>query len=221
MKIILPGVPISQIRMRFSGRNGIGRVYDPREKQKREIRKEIASQNSNNNLIGSYAHPRVSFVFHMPIPSSVPKRLYNVYSSGLLKHEKKPDADNFIKLYLDCMDGIIFDGDQKVSLGPAVKLYHPYPKTIIIINETEEILSPLEVDPATWYTLFSKESGKCSSAEMASLPYFYTPDRLEPCISACSSYPVQSIHAFGLPSVVPRLEGLIPLVGTQLNRLSV
>jgi len=221
MKIILPGVPISQIRMRFSGRNGIGRVYDPREKQKREIKKDIALQNSKTNLIGGFTHPRVSFIFHMPIPSSIPKRLQALYCSGLLKHEKKPDTDNFIKLYLDCMDGIIFDGDQKVSLGPAVKLYHPYPKTIIIINETQEILSPLEVDPATWYTLFSKESGKCSSAEMVSLPDFYTPDRLEPYIFACNSYPVQNILSFGpLPSV-PHLTGLIPLAGTQLNRLSV
>lgn len=176
MKIIIPGVPVCQIRMKFSGKNGFGRVYDPREKQKREIKKIIADIWGKKD---KFIHPRVSFVFHMPIPKSIPKKQKHIYECGLLKHEKKPDVDNFIKLYLDCMDQTCFEGDQKVVLGPSVKLYHPDPKTIITLNETTETLSPLEVDPLTWYALFGLECGKCSSAEIVSLPDWYTPDQLE------------------------------------------
>lgn len=142
MKLIIPGEPIAQIRMKYSGRNGIGRIYDPREKEKKRLKKLIENLYGDNS---HFKHPRISFIFHMPIPTSIPKKSLPSYQSGCLKHEKKPDVDNLIKLYLDCMDLICFDGDQKVSLGPCVKLYHPEPKTIIIIEETTELISSSEI----------------------------------------------------------------------------
>lgn len=202
MKIVIDGDPVCQIRMKFSGRNGIGRIYDPREKQKKQIKGIVQKQFNDipvdNRIV--FEHPRISFVFHMPIPKSTPKRLLPLYNSGLLKHEKKPDVDNFIKLYLDCLDGITFVGDQKVILGNCVKLYHPFPKTIIILTETSQTLSHLEVDPLTWYALYGEECGKCSFSEMVSLPDFYTPNYLTPSLSLDSSYPVQSI---GISEKVP------------------
>lgn len=176
MKIILDGIPLAQGRMKFSSRGGFGRLYDPNEKAKNALKEQI-------KVLWDWdfvEHPRVSFIFHMPIPKSIPKKLLSLYQSGLLKHEKKPDVDNFIKLYLDCMTEIVFRGDQQVQLGFAIKLYHPHPKTIIIINETSPALSRLEIDPLTWMALFGKECGRCSSSEMASLPGFYTPDDLAP-----------------------------------------
>lgn len=189
MKLILPGDPIAQIRMRYSGRNGIGRMYDPRAKEKTLIKSVIKDQWIGESVLHN---PRVSFVFHMPIPKSIPKKLIAIYQSGMLKHEKKPDVDNLVKLYLDCMDTMVFDGDQSVCLGPCVKLYHPYPKTLIIINETEAILSPLEVDLCTWFALFGRESGRCSDSETASLDGFYTPDALIPVLSHDMFYPQQA-----------------------------
>ena len=215
MKLILPGDPIAQIRMKYSGRNGIGRIYDPRQKAKAELKEIIAIKHIRYPL---FRHPRVSFIFHMPIPKSIPKRMLPLYLSGLLKHEKKPDTDNFIKLYLDCMDGICFDGDQKVSLGDSVKLYHPYPKTIIIINETSELLSPLEVDPMTWYSLFGKECGKCSSFEMDALPDSYTPTQLEPSQSFDGSYPQQIIDTSEQVPLVPHILEQARLASLPLHR---
>lgn len=175
MKIVIDGEPIAQTRMRFSGRNGFSRVYDPRAKDKDAIKKLIKAQFLDHM---KFEHPRVSFIFHMPIPKSTPKKLLPLYQSGTLKHEKKSDTDNFLKLYLDCLDTIVFEGDQKVSLGDCVKLYHPHPKTIIIIQETTQIITPPEVDPLTWQALFSLECGKCSFSEILYLPDSYTPDFL-------------------------------------------
>lgn len=204
MRIIIDGPPVAQTRMKYSARNGIGRIYDPKEKEKRLIKAQIAIRNIDRPVL---ENPRVSFVFHMPIPKTLPKRMWGLYKSGLFKHKKKPDVDNFIKLYLDCMDGICFDGDQKVTLGPCVKLYHPHPKTIIIINSVDEVLSPLEVDPMTWFFLFSKESGGCSTLEMASLPDSYTPDLLEYQQYFGTTYPSQKIPTCDSIPLVPRVAG--------------
>lgn len=170
MKLIVPGVPVAQIRMKHSARHGFSRIYDPRSKEKKEIKHFIGE----NFDLPFFDHPVASFVFHMPIPASTPKKLLTLYNSGRLKHEKKPDVDNFLKLYLDCMDGIMFEGDQKVSLGPCIKLYHPEPKTIIILKESTHILSLEE-----FRFLFSstyEESEICSSPEMAFPHDFYIRD---------------------------------------------
>lgn len=147
MKIVIDGEPVAQTRMKYSARGGFGRIYDPRAKEKDKI-KELMASYVKRFYIGHkmLEHPRLSFIFHMPIPKSIPKKDRALYESGLLKHEKKPDVDNLIKLYLDCLDGIAIEGDQKVSLGPCLKLYHPDPKMIVWIHETSNKIQPWELD---------------------------------------------------------------------------
>lgn len=144
MKIVIPGIPVPQARMKHSNRRGFVTTYDPKAKEKTTIRNFLQTLCSVN----AYAYPRISFLFQMPIPASIPKKQRQLYESGLLKHDKKPDTDNLIKLYLDCLDGIVIQGDQKVSLGPCIKVYHPEPKTIVWIHETSHKLSPWEMDVA-------------------------------------------------------------------------
>lgn len=144
MKIIIPGEPVSQARMKFKRIGSFVTTYDPKAKEKKKIRKDLEELTKLHAL----GYPRLSFLFQMPIPKSIPKRDLALYQSGLLKHDKKPDIDNLIKLYLDCLDGIVLHGDQKVSLGPCNKVYHPEPKTIIWINETKRTIEPLDLDVA-------------------------------------------------------------------------
>jgi Holliday junction resolvase RusA-like endonuclease len=149
LKIVIPGNPVPQARMKHARRGNFVTTYDPKAAEKKDIRHTLqihVSSLQNNFTLDAYKNPRISFVFHMPIPSGIRKRDVALYNSGLLKHDKKPDVDNLAKLYLDCMDGIIFSGDQKVSLGPGVKLYHPEPKTNIYIYETDRMLTKEELD---------------------------------------------------------------------------
>ncbi len=142
MKIIIPGIPTPQARMRHRSFGKFVTTYDPNAKVKAKIRqglKEISEK-------PSFEYPRVSFLFLMPIPKSLPKKFLNECLIHNIKHTKKPDIDNFCKLYLDCLDGIILNGDQKVSIGGAIKIYHSQPKTIIWINETTQKLTPYELD---------------------------------------------------------------------------
>lgn len=154
MKIIIPGVPIPQGRMRHRSLGKHVMTYDPKAKEKKAIREALMQVKD----IPSFEFPRISFLFCMPIPKSTTKKQMAIYEKGNVKHDKKPDVDNLIKLYLDCLDGIIFHGDQKVSLGSSVKVYHMAPKTIIWINETTNMLEPRELDTF----LDAKESGELS-----------------------------------------------------------
>ena len=142
MKIEIPGIPISQARMKHSNRRGFVTTYDPKAKEKASIRKYLEAYRSD--IVFHY--PRINFLFYMPIPSSVPKKELQEYQSGRLKHPKKPDVDNLIKLYLDCLDGIIIQGDQKVSLGYCIKLYSINPRTFIEISESNKLLSNQELE---------------------------------------------------------------------------
>ncbi len=142
MRIIIPGPPVPQARMKHSNSRGFVSTYDPKAKDKKNIRHLLGSKYSNLE----FEFPRITFLFHMPIPKSIRKRDHDLYHSGTLKHINKPDVDNLIKLYLDCLDGIVINGDQKVSLGPCLKVYHEIPKTNIWIHETTQRVSVEDFD---------------------------------------------------------------------------
>lgn len=140
MKIVIPGIPVPQARMKHSAFGGFVKTYDPKAKQKKDIRYLLQGQGSFDDA----EFLRISFLFHMPIPSGIRKKEVELYESGFRKHNKKPDVDNLIKLYLDCLDGIVIFGDQKVALGPCIKVYHREPKTIMLIQQTHQILEDWE-----------------------------------------------------------------------------
>ena len=142
MIITIPGVPVSQGRMRYRKIKNFVMTYDPNAADKKAIRAILKSQHNGE----SFEYPKISFAFLMPILKSTRKKDLIEYQSGRVRHDKKPDIDNCIKLILDCLDGIFFHGDQKVSLGACMKLYHPEPKTIIFINETSRLLTYLDLD---------------------------------------------------------------------------
>lgn len=171
MKIIIPGIPVPQTRMRYANRGSYVTTYDPKAKEK-EIIKNIFLTFSSSF---SFLYPRISFIFYMPIPKGIPKKKIGIYESQTLKHDKKPDVDNLIKLYLDCMDGIIIQGDQKVSLGPCVKLYSKNPRTVIWIHEMNEIITPRELD-CTF--LSSEEPDTPSFSEKAFLRDWHNPNQI-------------------------------------------
>lgn len=80
----------------------------------------------------------------MPIPKSTPQYIYKRILGQ--KHEKKPDTDNLIKLYMDCLDGIFYIGDQSVQLGECLKIYSETAQTVINLEECAQELSRPEQD---------------------------------------------------------------------------
>jgi len=148
MKIEIPGIPVPQGRLRYCYRGKAMQLYDPTTPQKNVIKRQISQHVKRfYNDHPMFIHPRISFAFVMPIPKSTTKKVRAKYLKNVTKHEHKPDVDNLVKLYLDCLDGIIFEGDQAVSLGPCVKVYGEKPQTIVWISETTQTLSVAEVSP--------------------------------------------------------------------------
>jgi len=94
----------------------------------------------------------VMFWFYMPIPKSMSKRDRVDANKGFLKHVKKPDVDNLIKLYLDVLSGIVIKDDNSVAIGSAIKVYSCKPRVEIYIEETQKNVTMNEVWEGTWST---------------------------------------------------------------------
>jgi Holliday junction resolvase RusA-like endonuclease len=146
MKIIIPGDPLQQGRMRHFMMRGQSRCYDPMKKDKDYIKAFLQDYISKHYPKYQFPHcPKVSFYFYCSIPKSMPKKLRWYAERGLLRKRTRPDSDNYVKLYLDCMNEIILEDDAHASIGDADKFFHAEPKTIIYVDECAEILNiPLD-----------------------------------------------------------------------------
>lgn len=147
MHIEIPGNPIPQARMRLFKRGKRNLCYDPQGREKALIKtylKDLMKEQYAGYIFPQC--PRICFTFYMPIPQSMPKYKRNHANVGKLLHLHRPDVDNLVKLYLDCLNEIVISDDSKIHLGYAVKLYHENPRTIIKIEDTQEIFNIQKYD---------------------------------------------------------------------------
>lgn len=199
MKISLTGDPVSQARVRFSSRGKFGHAYDPNEKIKKEIKERLKKLKGDDTYF--YKNPRVSFVFKMAIPKSIPKKLRVKYLEKIVRHEKKPDIDNLVKLYMDCLTGIFYEDDSVVSLGESIKIYDPNPETLIIIEEKEpEINSWIDMSLPIQEELHVLKSCKSSFSEKVDHSDF-----LAPGLSTAKQYLDKIRYSLGDPSLIQLL----------------
>lgn len=122
--LIIPGIPISQGRPRLARS---GHCFDPNARQKKDVRAIMCELWKEPKVESAH----VSFIFCMPIPKGMLKKGMN-----LKRHGKKPDVDNLMKFYLDCLTGIAWEDDSCVSIAGAIKIYSNTPRTIVGILET-------------------------------------------------------------------------------------
>lgn len=142
MKITIPGDPEEQARMRFFVRNGIPNVYDPKKKDKNAFKKYLLSFIQTNYPNYQFPKcPKLYFYFYCSIPKAMNKKLRYYAERGLLRKRTKPDSDNYLKLYMDCMNEIVYEDDAHASIGDADKFYDLNPRTVIYVDECDEILN--------------------------------------------------------------------------------
>ncbi len=70
----------------------------------------------------------------MPIPEGTSKVRRLQMLNGKIHHIKRPDASNLVKMYEDCLKGIIFDDDSQVVEFTARKIYSETPKVVIRVG---------------------------------------------------------------------------------------
>lgn len=124
--IDLHGEPIAKMRPRL----GKKFTYDPQKKLKDCCIWQLKSLYRGEAILGPLG---LDFIFFMPIPSSTSKLKQRQMDTGLISHTKKPDLDNLLKFYLDCMNGIIFHDDAQVSSIKCKKIYSTKTGTCIRI----------------------------------------------------------------------------------------
>ena len=110
---------IAQKRHRFAR----GFVYDPSSKDKKIAIQQIKEQFTGKPYTDAL---KIKFVFHIKRPKAHFRT--GKYSNELKKtapvyHTKRPDIDNFVKFYMDCMNKVVYLDDSQVIELRAVKEY--------------------------------------------------------------------------------------------------
>lgn len=144
-KITIPGDPIAQKRHRHRKlKNGNISTYNPCAREKFIVRHEIEKVlNANYPDFKLLTFPQVTILFYMSIPLSFCKRDRELCEKEQFKHIVKPDIDNLLKFYLDCMAGLLFKDDTEVSIGGAIKIYSSFPRVEIYLKPQSRLV---EVD---------------------------------------------------------------------------
>lgn len=128
----LYGEPIAQKRARFSSFGGFTRVYDPVAKEKQRVVRELRSGGITNPVLDG-----TPFELFIMVKRTYPKSTAKCRRIDLAPCITKPDIDNYLKFYLDCIvqAGIVKDDNLCFSIATQ-KLYttDDKPSVSIVIN---------------------------------------------------------------------------------------
>ena len=110
---------IAQKRHRFAR----GFVYDPSSKDKKiailQIKKQFTGEPYTDAL-------KIKFVFHIKGPKAhfrTGKYANELKKTAPVYHIKRPDVDNYVKFYMDCMNKLVYLDDSQVIELRATKEY--------------------------------------------------------------------------------------------------
>lgn len=108
----IPGQPIAKQRHRTSGK----RTYNPQSEIERAVQWEIKKQ-----LQAGYELIKTPLILaidaYFPRPAShygTGKNVDKLKPSAPKYHTNKPDHDNIIKFYMDCMNKLVFEDDTQI-----------------------------------------------------------------------------------------------------------
>lgn len=130
------GDPIPLARPRFSNRGKFVKAYDSQSALKEGFKWQIKSQYRESPLTIPLT---VDVVFFMPIPKSASGIQKRQMANGIISHIKKPDLDNLLKFYIDCLIGIVVEDDSIIERIVATKKYSNNPGTLIRIYAQPQI----------------------------------------------------------------------------------
>ena len=131
-KFIIDGDPIAQARHRF---HKFG-VYDPSSKDKKSVRKQIQKYTPSKKLVGAI-HLYIYFYCKRPKYHYGSGKNSEKIKDKYLNSYKitKPDLDNYIKFYMDCLDQFWEDDNQVVIINSSKYYANKKPRTEIMIFE--------------------------------------------------------------------------------------
>ena len=105
-------------------------VYDRQRHEKELVRWQMRSQFKEDPFTIPLS---IALLFRMPIPKSASKSMQKQMIHGVVRYMKKPDVDNCLKFYLDCMNGLVYVDDSQIDDIRGTKIYSSVPGTVIRI----------------------------------------------------------------------------------------
>jgi len=130
MRLTLQEKPLAKARHRLSK---YGYAYDPQSPKKQSDKMAFKSQMINKGILKlSKQSLRASLTFGVPTRS---KRSGSALSG--LQCVSTPDLDNYIKYYLDVLNGIAYEDDSHITQIWAEKVYSDIPSVEINITPIE------------------------------------------------------------------------------------
>lgn len=133
MKIVILGVPQSQLRPRAT-RMGKGvRLYDPKKTAdyKKYVRETAALQWEHGILEGAL---HVKLNVYRPIQKSDSKKNKMKKDKGIIRPVVTPDATNYAKGIEDALNGIIWKDDSQIVDLHVSKFYSEQPRIELEVN---------------------------------------------------------------------------------------
>ena len=153
MKFEFNHKPIQKARHRHTWKGGKTWSYDPKEKEKQSVRRQMSFQledafNSCNrdtmleaSELAKAQSFTVCFEFDLPVLKSVPESTKNLMRWSVIPCITKPDIDNLQKFYLDCANGVLFKDDSLIIISSQTKKYSPddNPRVIMTVTPNKKI----------------------------------------------------------------------------------
>jgi len=128
----IPGDPVAKGRPRFTRQ---GRAYTPAKTANYEKSGRIIAK----DLWGDQAPIRFpvdcAVIAKLPIPKSWSKKKKLEAEQNYLPHTSRPDLDNFIKIALDILNGVVIEDDSIVVSLSGEKKYSATPGLLVKLQE--------------------------------------------------------------------------------------
>lgn len=135
MKLTIVGEPVAAGRPRFNNRGGFARAYDPLKSReyKKKIKKQASKQipKDYQPFIGAI---KVDICVYRKIQKSVSKKEYARRLSNEVRPTVKPDTDNYIKIILDGLNGLVWLDDNQITDVSAHKYYSDKPRVEVEVH---------------------------------------------------------------------------------------
>jgi len=153
ISIHIYGQPIAWKRPAHKVIGGRVIVFDTQKKEKDQARWQIKSFYPGDILITCPVAIKMNFYFKVPASESKVRRREKL--SGASNHIYKPDIDNLLKFYLDCLSGhvlvddcIVFDicGSKHYAEHEGIKI-DIHPQNLYPTQPTSTLLDDLGLNP--------------------------------------------------------------------------
>lgn len=131
--IIVPGTPVPKGRPRF----GTGRAFTP--KKTKDYEQTVGWEarivmRGRKPILGAV---ELYVVAYVAPPPSWSKAEREQALRGLRRPVSKPDGDNYLKIAMDAISGIIWKDDCQVTDMLCRKRFHAEPHLLILVKEIE------------------------------------------------------------------------------------